>query len=50
MKATPLKIPDVVLIEPQVFGDQRGYFFESFNQTAFNQAIGYEVQFVQDNH
>ena len=50
MKATPLKIPDVVLIEPKVFGDERGYFFESFNQTAFNQAIGYEVQFVQDNH
>jgi dTDP-4-dehydrorhamnose 3,5-epimerase len=50
MKATPLKIPDVVLIEPKVFGDERGYFFESFNQAAFNQAIGYEVQFVQDNH
>jgi dTDP-4-dehydrorhamnose 3,5-epimerase len=50
MKATPLKIPDVVLIEPKVFGDERGYFFESFNQTAFNQAIGYDVQFVQDNH
>jgi dTDP-4-dehydrorhamnose 3,5-epimerase len=50
MKATPLKIPDVVLIEPKVFGDERGYFFESFNQTAFNQTIGYEVQFVQDNH
>jgi dTDP-4-dehydrorhamnose 3,5-epimerase len=50
MKSTPLKIPDVVLIEPLVFGDERGYFFESFNQTAFNQTIGYEVQFVQDNH
>jgi dTDP-4-dehydrorhamnose 3,5-epimerase len=50
MKATPLKIPDIVLIEPKVFGDERGYFFESFNQAAFNQAIGYEVQFVQDNH
>ena len=50
MKATPLKIPDVILIEPKIFGDERGYFFESFNQTAFNQAIGYEVQFVQDNH
>jgi dTDP-4-dehydrorhamnose 3,5-epimerase len=50
MKATPLKIPDVILIEPKVFGDERGYFFESFNQTAFNQAIGYDVQFVQDNH
>lgn len=50
MKATPLKIPDVVLIEPKVFGDERGYFFESFNQAEFNQAIGYEVRFVQDNH
>ena len=50
MKAPPLKIPDIVLIEPKVFGDERGYFFESFNQAAFNQAIGYEVQFVQDNH
>ena len=50
MKATPLKIPDVILIEPKVFGDERGYFFESFNQAAFNQAIGYEVQFVQANH
>ena len=50
MKATPLRIPDVVLLEPKIFGDERGYFFESFNQTEFNQAIGYEVQFVQDNH
>ncbi len=50
MKAAPLKIPDVILIEPKVFGDERGYFFESFNQAAFNQAIGYEVQFVQANH
>ena len=50
MKASPLKIPDVLLIEPKVFGDERGYFFESFNQAAFNQAVGYEIQFVQDNH
>jgi dTDP-4-dehydrorhamnose 3,5-epimerase len=50
MKATPLKIPDVILIEPKVFGDERGYFYESFNQTAFNQVIGYDIQFVQDNH
>lgn len=49
-KATPLKIVGIVLIEPKVFSDECGYFFESFNQTAFNQAIGYEVQFVQDNH
>lgn len=50
MKATPLAIPDVVLIEPQVFGDERGFFFESFNQTRFEEAIGKPVQFVQDNH
>lgn len=50
MKATPLTIPDVVLIEPQVFGDDRGFFFESFNQAKFESAIGRQVQFVQDNH
>lgn len=50
MKATPLAIPDVYLIEPQVFGDERGFFFESFNQAKFEQAIGRSVQFVQDNH
>lgn len=50
MKATPLAIPDVYLIEPQVFGDERGFFFESLNQAKFEQAIGRKVQFVQDNH
>ena len=50
MKATPLAIPDVFLIEPQVFGDERGFFFESFNHAKFEQAIGRKVQFVQDNH
>lgn len=50
MKATPLAIPDVVLIEPKVFGDERGFFFESFNQASFEEAIGKPVQFVQDNH
>jgi dTDP-4-dehydrorhamnose 3,5-epimerase len=40
----------VVLIEPKVFGDERGFFFESFNQRQFNAAIGYDVEFVQDNH
>jgi len=50
MKATPLAIPDVVLIEPKVFGDERGFFFESYNQAQFEQAIGKPVQFVQDNH
>lgn len=50
MQATPLAIPDVVLIEPKVFGDSRGFFFESFNQKAFNKATGTNHQFVQDNH
>jgi dTDP-4-dehydrorhamnose 3,5-epimerase len=50
MKATPLAIPDVVLIEPKVFGDERGFFFESFNQAQFEAAIGKPAQFVQDNH
>jgi dTDP-4-dehydrorhamnose 3,5-epimerase len=40
MKATPLAIPDVVLIEPRVFGDERGFFFESFNRARFEAAIG----------
>lgn len=50
MKATRLAIPEVVLIEPKVFGDARGFFFESFNQKAFNEATGTNLQFVQDNH
>ena len=50
MKATRLAIPEVVLIEPKVFGDARGFFFESFNQKAFNEATGTNHPFVQDNH
>lgn len=50
MKATPLAISDVYLIEPEVFGDERGFFLESFNQAKFEQAIGKKVTFVQDNH
>jgi len=50
MKVTPLSIPDVLLIEPQVFGDDRGFFFESFNQEKFEDVIGKKVNFVQDNH
>ena len=50
MKVTPLSIPDVLLIEPQVFGDERGFFFESFNQNKFEGAIGKKINFVQDNH
>lgn len=43
-------IPEVVIIEPKVFGDARGFFFESFNQKAFNEATGTNHPFVQDNH
>jgi len=50
MKVIPTSIPDVLIIEPKVFGDARGFFFESFNQRAFNEAVGQDVQFVQDNH
>ncbi|MCZ2406277.1 MAG: dTDP-4-dehydrorhamnose 3,5-epimerase [Burkholderiales bacterium] len=50
MKVTPTAIPDVLLIEPKVLGDARGFFFESFNQQAFNEATGTSHQFVQDNH
>ena len=50
MKATRLAIPEVVLIEPKVFGDARGFVFESYNQRAFNEATGTDFQFVQDNH
>jgi dTDP-4-dehydrorhamnose 3,5-epimerase len=50
MKATPTRIPDVLLIEPKVFGDDRGFFYESFNRRAFHEATGLDVDFVQDNH
>lgn len=50
MKSTPTAIPDVLVIEPRVFGDARGFFFESFNKKAFAQATGLEIDFVQDNH
>lgn len=50
MKATRLAIPDVILLEPKVFGDERGFFYESYNQQAFRQATGLDVEFVQDNH
>ena len=50
MQVTPLAIPDVLLIEPKVFGDARGFFFESFNQQAFAAATGVDLPFVQDNH
>ena len=50
MKVTPTSIPSILIIEPRVFGDTRGFFFESFNQRAFNLATGLDVNFVQDNH
>jgi dTDP-4-dehydrorhamnose 3,5-epimerase len=50
MKIIDTAIPDVKIIEPAVFGDDRGFFFESFNQKRFDEAIGRKVEFVQDNH
>jgi dTDP-4-dehydrorhamnose 3,5-epimerase len=50
MNVVPTAIPQVLIIEPRVFGDSRGFFFESFNQHAFNQVTDLNVQFVQDNH
>jgi len=48
--ATPTSIPDVLVIEPKVFGDDRGWFFESFNEKDFSAAVGEKVSFAQDNH
>jgi dTDP-4-dehydrorhamnose 3,5-epimerase len=50
MKVTPTTLPEVLVIEPRVFGDERGFFMESYNRKAFNEAVGYDVDFVQDNH
>jgi dTDP-4-dehydrorhamnose 3,5-epimerase len=50
MKAVATAIPDVLVIEPAVFGDARGFFFESWNERAFNALVGQDVRFVQDNH
>jgi dTDP-4-dehydrorhamnose 3,5-epimerase len=50
LKVTPTSISDVLIIEPRVFGDERGFFFESYNQQAFKTACGVDAQFVQDNH
>ena len=47
---TPTAIPDLLIIEPKVFGDDRGFFFESFNENYFSKAVGRKVTFVQDNH
>lgn len=50
MKVIPLKIPEVKLIVPDVYEDERGFFYESFNQKKFNEAVDQDVIFVQDNH
>lgn len=50
MNIIETEIPDVLIFEPKVFGDERGFFYESFNQRLFEKAIGQEVQFLQDNH
>lgn len=50
MKVIPANIPDVLLIEPRIFGDERGYFFESFNERIFAEKTGIRAHFVQDNH
>lgn len=50
MKVISTAIADVLIIEPKVFGDARGFFFESFNQERFDEAVGHAVTFVQDNH
>ena len=50
MKVTATEIPDVLLIEPKVFGDERGFFFESFNQRVWQELTGIDRDFVQDNH
>lgn len=50
MKITPTALPEVLILEPTVFADERGFFLESFNQRAFEAAIGHSLSFVQDNH
>lgn len=50
MNVIKTAIPDVLIIEPKLFGDDRGFFFESFNQAQFEEAVGRKVNFVQDNH
>lgn len=50
MNVIPTKIPDVLILEPKVFGDERGFFFESFNQKVFADKTGVTTEFVQDNH
>ena len=49
MKITLTRIPDVLILEPKIYGDNRGLFFESYNQQRFSEAVGREINFVQDN-
>ena len=50
MKVVPTEIPDVLIIEPKIFGDERGFFYESYSHTKFMEATGLDLEFVQDNH
>ncbi len=50
MKVTPGALPEVLVLEPRVFGDERGFFLESYNQRVFREAAGIDANFVQDNH
>jgi dTDP-4-dehydrorhamnose 3,5-epimerase len=50
LKVTPTSLPEVLVVEPKVFGDERGFFMESYNQAAFEDATGVSLRFVQDNH
>lgn len=50
MKVIPTELPDVLFFEPQVFGDERGFFFESYNEHTFLEKLGTATRFVQDNH
>ena len=50
MQVVRTALPEVLILQPKVFGDERGFFFESFNQRAFDEAVGQHVEFVQDNH
>jgi dTDP-4-dehydrorhamnose 3,5-epimerase len=50
LKATPTALPEVMVLEPRIFGDARGFFMESYNERAFQEATGVKLPFVQDNH
>jgi dTDP-4-dehydrorhamnose 3,5-epimerase len=50
MKVTPTALPEVLVLEPKVFGDDRGFFMESYNRRAFDAAVGHAIEFLQDNH